>query len=69
MTKFELSELQNIEQLFQLFAIVEWCEENFGPSKTNSRHQWIGGSWFINGTQSITFTHSRDALLYKLRWT
>lgn len=65
MTEFKLPRFHNIEQVF---ALAAWCEENFGPSKTNARHQWIGGRWYINGTWSITFAHSRDAVLYKLRW-
>jgi hypothetical protein len=48
--------------------IRDWLEENFGASKRDSQWRWIGGRWWIDGTYSIRFTHSKDAAIFILRW-
>ena len=46
----------------------DWLEENFGATKRDDQWRWVGGRWWIDGTYSIRFTHTKDATLFMLKW-
>ena len=68
MTEITLAELQKINSIDRLIEIHDWCEQMFGPYKSDSRRRWTGGRWWLDGSYSFKFTHSEDALLFKLKW-
>lgn len=53
----------------EIFDMVDWCRENFGPIMLDGRNRWIGGRWcYDNDNFKIKFAYSEDAVLFALRW-
>ena len=62
MTKIPISDDTPI---YNIFAMEDWCINNFGPCIMDSRNRWISGRWHL---EVFKFTHSKDALIFTLKW-
>jgi hypothetical protein len=62
--------LESIREIGQLLEVMDWCETQFGPSKQDKLHRWVGGRWCLDKDLYWTFkfVSSEDAVLFKLRW-
>ena len=55
--------------MYDIFAMEDWCINNFGPCIMDSRNRWISGRWHLDGDNEVfKFTHSKDALRFTLKW-
>ena len=74
MIQFGIMELKHVKTIGQLREVYKWCEETFGPTKTSGGTDrwigghWIGGRWHLDELYSFKFSHSQDAMLFKLKW-
>jgi hypothetical protein len=68
MNEVKLIDLKSVRNIKELYELCDWCTETFGPTITDDQHRWTGGRWHLDGTYSFKFTHSEDAVFFKLRW-
>ncbi len=67
MTKIPIS-FENESSIKKIYEMKDWCTDHFGPC-TIVGDRWIGGRWYLDlfdGT--FTFTQSKDALRFTLKW-
>tara|TARA_R110000868_G_C10722687_1_gene750936 strand:+ start:179 stop:388 length:210 start_codon:yes stop_codon:yes gene_type:complete len=67
MTKIPIS-FENDSSIQKIYEMKDWCTDHFGPC-IMAGDRWIGGVWCLDlfdGT--FTFTQSKDALIFTLKW-
>ena len=68
MTEIKVRSLSRDLIFLDLIKMESWCEQQFGPSKCDYMWRWVGGRWWLDGTYSFKFTHSKDAMMFMLKW-
>jgi len=66
MTEIKVRDFSSPMSMGKLYAMMNWCEDNFGPGRGWDR---LDSRWALDGTYRFMFTHSEDATAFLLRWS